>query len=478
MAQVPGPPHAAIPALAAAQRLHGWCSPEAIEQVACVMRLTPGYLDLRRVVLRHARDAARSAATRVYVCTNISCSLCGADELLARAAARRSATTRTFNVRRFECLGACDIAPMASVDGVYVGPIALDEVPTLVEQIRDGAAAARQAAAPRTADPSAACGRHGDAESTRRRAGRRAIEQPPARTGRMSPDHPLRRHRRARPEHDRRLPRAAAATSALRKALRRCRREALLDELHGLGPARPRRRRLPDGQEGLVPARRATMDKYLVCNADESEPGHLQGPRAHAEEPAHAHRGHGHRRLRGGRQPRVHLHPRRVRRSRPTSSTPRSPRPRRRATSARTSSARASTCRSSCTAAPAPTSAARRPALLDSLEGKRGNPRLKPPFPANQGLYQGPTLINNVETLATIAAHHRDGRRRSTRRSASRTRPARSSSRSRGNVQRPGQLRDRARHRRRARSSTASPAARPRAARSSSGSPAARRRRC
>jgi len=40
--------------------------------------------------------------------------------------------------------------------------------------------------------------------------------------------------------------------------------------------------------------------------------------------------------------------------------------------------------------------------LLDSLEGKRGNPRLKPPFPANQGLYQGPTLINNVETLMTI----------------------------------------------------------------------------
>jgi NADH-quinone oxidoreductase subunit F len=38
-------------------------------------------------------------------------------------------------------------------------------------------------------------------------------------------------------------------------------------------------------------------------------------------------------------------------------------------------------------------------ALLDALEGKRGNPRLKPPFPAIQGLYQGPTLINNVETL-------------------------------------------------------------------------------
>lgn len=40
--------------------------------------------------------------------------------------------------------------------------------------------------------------------------------------------------------------------------------------------------------------------------------------------------------------------------------------------------------------------------LLDALEGRRGNPRLKPPFPANQGLYQGPTLINNVETLTAI----------------------------------------------------------------------------
>jgi NADH-quinone oxidoreductase subunit F len=48
-------------------------------------------------------------------------------------------------------------------------------------------------------------------------------------------------------------------------------------------------------------------------------------------------------------------------------------------------------------------------ALLDSLEGKRGNPRLKPPFPANQGLYQGPTLINNVETLATAPAILRMG---------------------------------------------------------------------
>ena len=41
-------------------------------------------------------------------------------------------------------------------------------------------------------------------------------------------------------------------------------------------------------------------------------------------------------------------------------------------------------------------------ALLESLEGKRGNPRLKPPFPAVKGLYDCPTVVNNVETLATV----------------------------------------------------------------------------
>lgn len=41
-------------------------------------------------------------------------------------------------------------------------------------------------------------------------------------------------------------------------------------------------------------------------------------------------------------------------------------------------------------------------ALLESLEGKRGNPRIKPPFPASKGLYDCPTVVNNVETLAAV----------------------------------------------------------------------------
>ncbi len=156
MAKYPDFRSAAIPALAAAQRHHGWCSPEAIEQVACVMRLTPGYLvsvasfyDMLEThpVGRHA----------IYVCTNISCSLCGADELLERIIEETDGDP-DFNVRSFECLGACDIAPMASVDGVYIGPIAADEVPTLVEQVRDGSPPLpdKQLRLRKSADPGAA----------------------------------------------------------------------------------------------------------------------------------------------------------------------------------------------------------------------------------------------------------------------------------------------------------------------------------
>jgi len=48
-------------------------------------------------------------------------------------------------------------------------------------------------------------------------------------------------------------------------------------------------------------------------------------------------------------------------------------------------------------------------ALLESLEGKRGLPRLKPPFPASVGLFRGPTVINNVETIANVPLIFRHG---------------------------------------------------------------------
>ncbi len=136
MALYPDRRSAALPALAAAQRVHGWCSPEAIEQAACVMGVTPAELDAV-VTFYDMLETEPVGTTSVYVCTNISCSLRGADALYAamREAAGEDAA---FNVRAFECLGACDIAPMASVDGVYVGPLTLEDVPRLLEDVRAG----------------------------------------------------------------------------------------------------------------------------------------------------------------------------------------------------------------------------------------------------------------------------------------------------------------------------------------------------
>jgi NADH-quinone oxidoreductase subunit E len=136
MARYPEKHSAAIPALHAAQQVHGWCSPEAIEQVACVMGVTPAYLD-SVASFYDMLEKEPVGKHSVYVCTNISCSLRGADALLD-AVQRAAGEDPDFNVRSFECLGACDIAPMASVDGVYVGPLELGDVPQLLDDTKAG----------------------------------------------------------------------------------------------------------------------------------------------------------------------------------------------------------------------------------------------------------------------------------------------------------------------------------------------------
>ena len=136
MARYPDPRSAALPALAAAQRVHGWCSPAAIEQVACVMRLTPAYLT-SVATFYDMFELAPVGEHSVYVCTNITCSLRGAVELwdaLEEAAADRG----DVNLRRFECLGACDIAPMVSVDGRYYGPLERGDAARLMDDLRAG----------------------------------------------------------------------------------------------------------------------------------------------------------------------------------------------------------------------------------------------------------------------------------------------------------------------------------------------------
>ena len=147
---------------------------------------------------------------------------------------------------------------------------------------------------------------------------------------------------------------------------------------------------------------KGAMDKYLVCNADESEPGTFKDRELMQKNP--------HLLIEGiiigayatganksfifirgeydlpGRRPR-----RRARRGRA-----------RRATSASDILGSDHTLDLVVHRGAGAYICGEETALLDSLEGKRGNPRLKPPFPAVQGLYQGPTLINNVETLMNV----------------------------------------------------------------------------
>jgi NADH-quinone oxidoreductase subunit E len=138
MAKYPDRHSAALPALGAAQRVHGWCSPEAIHEVAAVMQVTPAYLSSVATFYDMLRTQP-SGSRYLYVCTSVACHLSGAKAVYdAVADEAREQELEDFEVREFECLGACDMAPMASVDGRYVGPLSTDDAHELVAAVKEG----------------------------------------------------------------------------------------------------------------------------------------------------------------------------------------------------------------------------------------------------------------------------------------------------------------------------------------------------
>jgi NADH-quinone oxidoreductase subunit E len=143
MKRYPQKRSAAMPALWAIQRRYGWCSPEGIEQAAAVMGVTPGYLESVASFYDLFRLEPRGDH-QVLVCTNISCWLRGADGLLqafsdaAGVDGQGTSEDGQLFVQRFECLGACDIAPMASIDERFYGPLTEGDAAAAVEQLRGG----------------------------------------------------------------------------------------------------------------------------------------------------------------------------------------------------------------------------------------------------------------------------------------------------------------------------------------------------
>jgi NADH-quinone oxidoreductase subunit E len=138
MSLYPDPRSAVLPALKAAQRHHGWLSPEAMRQVGAVMKVTPAYLSSIASFYDMLNEEPLGRHY-IYVCTSVSCHLSNSKvvyDAIAEAAAE--AGLADTDVREFECLGACDLQPMASVDGRYVGPLDPSDAAEIVAAVKEG----------------------------------------------------------------------------------------------------------------------------------------------------------------------------------------------------------------------------------------------------------------------------------------------------------------------------------------------------
>jgi NADH-quinone oxidoreductase subunit E len=138
---------AVLPALSAAQREHGWLSPEAMLQVAAVMQFSPAYLE--SVASFYDMLELEPVGTHtIFMCTNLSCQMRGAQDVLAALSEATgspvggSSPDGVFRLRAFECLGACDIAPMASIEGHYRGPLTVADATVIADHLRGGGAPA------------------------------------------------------------------------------------------------------------------------------------------------------------------------------------------------------------------------------------------------------------------------------------------------------------------------------------------------
>jgi NADH-quinone oxidoreductase subunit E len=138
MARYPDRHSATLPALDAAQKLHGWCSPLALAQVAAVMQVTPAYLSSVATFYDMLRTQPLGSRY-VYVCTGVACHLRNAKAVYDAIAAEAEAQgLEDVDLREFECLGACDMAPMASIEGRFVGSLEESDAGEFVRALVEG----------------------------------------------------------------------------------------------------------------------------------------------------------------------------------------------------------------------------------------------------------------------------------------------------------------------------------------------------
>jgi NADH-quinone oxidoreductase subunit E len=142
--QYPDPTSAVLPALRLAQERHGgWLPPEALREVADALELTPAYcLSIASFYDQfHLEPVGR---TVVEVCTNVSCALAGAQQVLEafeRELGVEAGTTSedgAFTLGTVECLGGCGWATVVAIDNRHRLRVQAGDVPGVVEELRNG----------------------------------------------------------------------------------------------------------------------------------------------------------------------------------------------------------------------------------------------------------------------------------------------------------------------------------------------------
>ena len=364
---------ALVPMLLFAQDEAGYLSKEIVAEIA--RRFDLAVLEVESVISYYSMLRTRRAGRQhVQICTNISCLLRGGDQLLAHAqkqlgiAPGETTPDGKFSLEEVECIGACAWAPALQVNYQYhheVTPERFDQL--LVELSSNGAGA----------HPGMAHSEHEVRVLTRR------FDLPNS----ASIDIYL----------------ANDGYQALEKALRQMTPEGVIEEvkqsnLRGRGGAG-----FPTGMKWSFVPKQSAKPKYIVCNADESEPGTCKDRLLMQNDPHQLIEGlviagiaigshQGYIYVRGEYRYLIEILDRAIEEAYARGYLGKNIL----GTGfdfdlATHTGAGAYEC-------------GEESALLESLEGKRGIPRIRPPFPAVVGLYGGPTVLNNVETYSSVPA--------------------------------------------------------------------------
>jgi NADH-quinone oxidoreductase E subunit len=134
---------AIMPALHLAQAEHGWLSPKALRKVAEALDLTPAYCQAVASFydMYHLEPVGRH---RIEVCTNVSCALLGAQEVLEAfeselgVEAGGTSEDGEFTLRTVECAGGCGWGTVVAVDHRYREPVRPEDVAGIVQELRGG----------------------------------------------------------------------------------------------------------------------------------------------------------------------------------------------------------------------------------------------------------------------------------------------------------------------------------------------------